>query len=1079
MKSPLLQKRGLDAFLQQLNDPETAIHDPRADKEFEHPYGSKGTEPETVKQGASDANSLASEIDQFLQQHAKMDASEPEEYSSPDAGLLKAAADSLRNSGTISSIPFSDWGSGGYKPYLDKKARAWHDSLLAKLKLFIGSSKVGFTGLWRDLTHPEAELPPTMQTQSPKGGCPTCGGGLTRQRDLDGKIKEVCTKCTYKPKSSAAKPKCPHCGSYDYSLMPTDFETAKCDDCGKNWDHGIIEGINDPKTAAGWGKAILPAVALMGIGSPSATPMTTQPRPAIVEQFKPPMPPSDPHMDRLVKAIARAEGAKPERNNPGNIVDFTTGKIKTFKTYRDGDTALRDQLKRIADGQNPNFNPKMTLRDAGLVYSNGDPNWAKNVASIMRVSQDIPIGHLIKGKGVKHGSSKQAAGINVAVILNPKKFAAKNAPDPGQYNEEAEEHTRQEAKQWAQYAEEEDNTEDIKPFDPEGNYLCGDCDMRQGTNECMRVNGPINFEKGSCRLFHEGSPENKLPMVKKFTKAEAMYAESDQGGFGCHRCEYGGKAKEADSVGRESWCSFWGMHIEPMSCCAENELEKKSELVQIARAPMHDDSGATTGLRNRPDYGESDSYVTKMNEANKSAGTKIKWHVDSEPTGRYRSFERRGWPSADYANGDVAARIECPDEYHPRDVREGKHAPLTVFVSAWRPEGSEERKQKGAFGWRKLTQQFATLKEAQAATAKIIDEHPELHPEKAAKPVTGSLLLKKKADWTMTCPWCHGTAHKANPVDDFKCLECKWTSAEGAEPKAMAQHAAVKDPCPKCKGKGQLPFGKGTCSACGGTGSSSTRFRGYGAVEIHETPKMLPPRDDMRRHMDKEVQDEVMEGVFDEKQAAGKKASCVHCGQEIGEVLDPWGGGDGWTHHPDDGPDSYRMCHCNCPACQAFKKGGQAAYEAADQSQCIDGEEAEPIDTAMMDTASVKKAEAGQPGDVERGLEFQRFLEPPDPNDMKNEARDAFMQDPDMQEDAASWGMSMDEFWEKHGQEYANEYLQSRQASKTAVKAEEGIKACPKCTSVNVEEVTDSETKGGADQLRLYECGACSHLFSL
>jgi uncharacterized Zn ribbon protein len=44
----------------------------------------------------------------------------------------------------------------------------------------------------------------------------------------------------------AKKPKCPHCGSDDYGLMPSDFETAKCNDCGKNWDHGIIEGINNP-----------------------------------------------------------------------------------------------------------------------------------------------------------------------------------------------------------------------------------------------------------------------------------------------------------------------------------------------------------------------------------------------------------------------------------------------------------------------------------------------------------------------------------------------------------------------------------------------------------------------------------------------------------------------------------------------------------------------------------------------------------------------------------------------------------------------------------------------------------------
>ena len=40
-----------------------------------------------------------------------------------------------------------------------------------------------------------------------------------------------------------------------------------------------------------------------------------------------------------------------------------------------------------------------------------------------------------------------------------------------------------------------------------------------------------------------------------------------------------------------------------------------SKLLQ-ARQPMHDDSGALTGLRSRPDYGESDSYTSEMNEAN-------------------------------------------------------------------------------------------------------------------------------------------------------------------------------------------------------------------------------------------------------------------------------------------------------------------------------------------------------------------------------------------------------------------------------------------------------------------------------
>jgi hypothetical protein len=40
-----------------------------------------------------------------------------------------------------------------------------------------------------------------------------------------------------------------------------------------------------------------------------------------------------------------------------------------------------------------------------------------------------------------------------------------------------------------------------------------------------------------------------------------------------------------------------------------------SHLLQ-ARQPMHDDSGALTGLRSRPDYGESDSYTSEMNEEN-------------------------------------------------------------------------------------------------------------------------------------------------------------------------------------------------------------------------------------------------------------------------------------------------------------------------------------------------------------------------------------------------------------------------------------------------------------------------------
>lgn len=44
--------------------------------------------------------------------------------------------------------------------------------------------------------------------------------------------------------------KCPHCGSSDYVLLPADFETAKCQQCGKTWDHGIVDGINDPYSSS-------------------------------------------------------------------------------------------------------------------------------------------------------------------------------------------------------------------------------------------------------------------------------------------------------------------------------------------------------------------------------------------------------------------------------------------------------------------------------------------------------------------------------------------------------------------------------------------------------------------------------------------------------------------------------------------------------------------------------------------------------------------------------------------------------------------------------------------------------------
>lgn len=170
----------------------------------------------------------------------------------------------------------------------------------------------------------------------------------------------------------------------------------------------------------------------------------------------------------------------------------------------------------------------------------------------------------------------------LAALLKPKKQASKtahgNVPDPGEgnYDLEHEAHVRKEAHDWSQYAEASDNHGTVRPYDPSGDYLCGTCDMRVLPNKCSRVEGDISMTEGSCKLYHIGEPEGEPPMEKKFSKEEARYGEH-KGGFGCKRCEYGGKAAAPDADGRESWCSFWGMHIMPNACCAEWEAGEESK----------------------------------------------------------------------------------------------------------------------------------------------------------------------------------------------------------------------------------------------------------------------------------------------------------------------------------------------------------------------------------------------------------------------------------------------------------------------------------------------------------------------
>lgn len=83
-----------------------------------------------------DAKELASEIQAFLAKYGKRSASEPEEWSSPDAYLMEHCAKMLE-AGKLPRMPHSGWESGGYGPYMSKEGRELHDELLVKIGAFI------------------------------------------------------------------------------------------------------------------------------------------------------------------------------------------------------------------------------------------------------------------------------------------------------------------------------------------------------------------------------------------------------------------------------------------------------------------------------------------------------------------------------------------------------------------------------------------------------------------------------------------------------------------------------------------------------------------------------------------------------------------------------------------------------------------------------------------------------------------------------------------------------------------------------------------------------------------------------
>ena len=100
---------------------------------------------------------------------------------------------------------------------------------------------------------------------------------------------------------------------------------------------------------------------------------------------------------------------------------------------------------------------------------------------------------------------------------------------------------------------------------------------------------------------------------------------------------------------------------------------------------------------------------------------KLVWKIMDAPTGRYRSFHRRGWPSASF-NDDYMIGLSCEDDYRPANVKIGEHKEIRIRIT------DRQNVPPGGGSWvlRTLKQQAKTLKEAKVIAQKFFDENPDL-----------------------------------------------------------------------------------------------------------------------------------------------------------------------------------------------------------------------------------------------------------------------------------------------------------------------------------------------------------------
>lgn len=94
---------------------------------------------------------------------------------------------------------------------------------------------------------------------------------------------------------------------------------------------------------------------------------------------------------------------------------------------------------------------------------------------------------------------------------------------------------------------------------------------------------------------------------------------------------------------------------------------------------------------------------------------KLKWKVQPTPTGRYHSFNRRGWPEA-FLHDQLIAAFECVDDYYPPSVKAGHHQELKVRIYNY-TEGPQKR------STHYLKQRAKTLEEGKLLVAAFFEKY--------------------------------------------------------------------------------------------------------------------------------------------------------------------------------------------------------------------------------------------------------------------------------------------------------------------------------------------------------------------